>query len=101
MDSLYDDTYDGLRWRYGLQHRPISQYFIGTNGSSDLPHPILFSHRFSRDPRFPHGEADWAVEIPPRLAEHHSLVLISAPSLPSGAALDRSEEHTSELQSLR
>jgi hypothetical protein len=73
---LYHDEYSGPRWTYGLQHRPISAYFIGREGSGDLPHPILFSHRPSRDPRFPHGEADWGCEIPSDLAERHSLVLI-------------------------
>ena len=56
MPALLDDTYTGPRWRYGLQHRPISYYVIGT-GDGPLPHPILFSHRSSDDPRFPHGEA--------------------------------------------
>lgn len=77
--TLYDDTYTGARWRYGLVHRPIYTYFIGRNGSSELPHPIMFSHRWSSDPvRFPHGEADWACELPADLAEHHSLVLIGS-----------------------
>ncbi len=35
MTTLYDDTYTGPRWRYGLQHRPISNYFIGRG---DGPH---------------------------------------------------------------
>ena len=78
--SLEDDTYPGPRWRYGLMHRPISAYFIGRNGSGDLPHPILFSHRPSRDPRFPHGEADWPCELAADVASHHSLVLVAAPT---------------------
>jgi hypothetical protein len=68
----FDDTYTGPRWRYGLQHRPISQYITGTS----IPLPILFSHRPSRDPRFPHGEANWPCELPDDAAEHHGLVLI-------------------------
>lgn len=75
--TLYDDTYEGPRWRYGLEHRPISQYVIGRNGSGDIPHPILCSHRWSRDRRFPHGEADWPIELTEAQARHHSLVLIS------------------------
>jgi len=78
MPTLCDDSYTGPRWRYGLVHRPISAYFLGRDGSGDLPHPILFSHRASRDPRFPHGEADWPCELAPDVASHHSLALISA-----------------------
>ena len=77
--ALYDDTYDGPRWRYGLEHRPISNYVIGRNGSSDIPHPILFSHRPSQDRRFPHGEADWPCELSPEQSRHYSLVLVSGP----------------------
>jgi len=80
MPTLEDDTYAGPRWRYGLVHRPISAYFIGRDGSGDLPHPILHSHRPSRDRRFPHGEADWPCELPADVAERHSLVLVSAPT---------------------
>jgi hypothetical protein len=76
MATFCDDTYTGPRWRYGLQHRPISSYFLGRDGSARIPHPILFSHRQSRDPRFPHGTADWPVELPEEEARHHSLVLI-------------------------
>lgn len=71
--SLHDDLYTGPRWRYGLQHRPITSYFnVGS-----FPDPILFSHRWSDNPRFPHGEADWPCEIPADEASHHSLELIS------------------------
>lgn len=81
--SLYDDTYKGPRWRYGLEHRPITQYFnVGT-----FPDPILFSDR--PDPRFPyHGTADWPCEIPEEEARHHSLVLVSAPALLDRARLE-------------
>lgn len=75
MPILYDDTYHGPRWRYGLLHRPISSYFIG-RGDGPLPHPILFSHRPSADPRFPHGEADWPCKLPEDQARHHGLVLV-------------------------
>lgn len=80
MATHFHDEYTGPRWTYGLLHRPISAYFIGSCGSGDLPHPILFSHRPSRDPRFRlHGEADWPCELPPDVARHHSPVLVSAP----------------------
>ena len=76
MGNLEDDSYHGPRWRYGLLHRPITAYVIGRNGSGNIPHPILFSHRPSNDPRFPHGEADWPFELPENEARHHSLVLV-------------------------
>ena len=88
MAVLFDDTYHGPRWRYGLQHRPISSYIIGM-GDDPLPRPILFSHRASKDPRFPHGEADWPCEIPPDVSEHHGLVLVEAPVLLDPVAYDR------------
>jgi hypothetical protein len=81
MAMLYHDTYTGPRWRYGLQHRPISAYFLGRDGSGDLPHPILFSHRPTPGDRVhPHGVADWPCEIPPDVARHHGLVLVAAPA---------------------
>lgn len=68
--ALYDDTYTGPRWRYGLEHRPLANYF-----NLSFPDPILFSDR--PDPRFRYyGTADWPCEIPEEEARHHSLVLI-------------------------
>ena len=79
-EYIFSAAYSGPRWRYGLQHRPITAYLTG-RGDGDLPYPILFSHRPSNDPRFPHGEADWSVELPADVARHHSLVLVSSPTL--------------------
>lgn len=72
--TLYDDTYTGPRWRYGLEHRPLTNYFnVGS-----FPDPILFSNR--PDPRFPyHGTAEWPCRIPIEEARHHSLVLVEWP----------------------
>lgn len=72
-DLLFDDTYTGPRWRYGLQHRPISSYF----GMASLPAPILFTHRPSDDPRFPHGTAEWPCQIPADQAAQLGLVELS------------------------
>jgi hypothetical protein len=77
----FHDTYTGPRWRYGLMHRPISVHVLGRGSSADIPQPILFSHRPSRDPRFPHGEADWPCELAVDVSEDHGLVLVSEPSL--------------------
>lgn len=85
MADLYDDTYHGARWRYGLLHRPITAYLTVRS----IPHPILFSHRQSAE--YPHGTADWPVELPEAEARHHSLVLV-------GRVDDRSWELTQDLK---
>ena len=73
--ALYDDTYTGPRWTYGLEHRPIVNYF-----NLSFPDPILFSNR--PDPRFRYyGTADWPCEIPEEEARHHSLVLLKSPDV--------------------
>jgi hypothetical protein len=73
MAALYDDSYSGPRWRYGLLHRPLANYF-----NLSFPDPILFSDR--PDPRFPYyGTAEWPCEIPEEEAWHHSLVLLTTP----------------------
>lgn len=71
MPYLFDDTYTGPRWRYGLTLRPLAQ-----NGNSLVGDWITLSDRRSRDPRFPHGTADWPRELLPEQAKHHGLVLI-------------------------
>ena len=71
--ALYDDTYTGPRWRYGLEHRPLANYF-----NLSFPDPILHSDR--PDPRFRYyGTAEWPCEIPEDEARHHSLVLLGRP----------------------
>lgn len=45
-DLLFDDTYIGPRWRYGLMYRPL---VTGGGAPDDW---IVYSDRSSTDPRF-------------------------------------------------
>ena len=69
-EILFDDSYKGPRWRYGLTLRPITQYA----GALGLEEWIVFSDRPSDDPRFPHGTIDYAREIPESIAVAVDLV---------------------------
>lgn len=76
MATLYDDTYHGARWRYGLMYRPITQYMLARDLETDEKIPwILFSDRPSDDPRFrTFGTFDCAVELSPTTVKQFSLV---------------------------
>jgi len=76
MPALYDDTYDGPRWRYGLQYRGITQYMGCRDLETDEPIPwILYSGHKSADPRFrTFGTYDSAAELSARTCEQFSLV---------------------------
>lgn len=67
---VFDDTYTGPRWRYGLALRPISAHGPG----STIDDFIIYSHRPSTDPRCPHGEVDYPREIPEEIARRLNLV---------------------------
>lgn len=62
---LYDDTYFGPRWRYGLQYRGITNYMGCQDGETVIPW-IVFSGAKSDDPRFNFGTYDSAVELSPQ-----------------------------------
>lgn len=76
MDILYDDSYQGPRWRYGLQYRPITSYLGCRDLATDERIPwILFSGRPSADPRCrTFGTFDCAMELSPFTCEQFSLV---------------------------
>lgn len=76
MVTLYDDSYHGARWRYGLQYRAITNYLNCRDLETDEKIPwILFSDRPSDDPRCRRfGTFDCAVELSPRTATQFSLV---------------------------
>lgn len=76
IPALYDDTYDGPRWRYGLQYRAITQYMNCRDLVTDEPIPwILFSGRAHDDPRFRNfGTFDSALELSERTCDQFSLI---------------------------
>lgn len=62
--TLYDDTYEGLRWTYGLTYRPL--------GYANVPEGwIVFSDRKHTD--FPFGTIDYPFELTARLVESFQL----------------------------
>lgn len=93
--SPEDASYHGVRFRYGLQYRPITQVMGCRDLETDEKIPwILFSGRPSADPRFRQfGTFDCAVELSPRTCEQFSLV-------PLGRVDDRSWELTQDLKTL-
>jgi hypothetical protein len=68
-ELMFDDTYTGPRFRYGLPLRPLSSY--AGSQASDF---ILWSNR--THPTYPHGSACWPRELPARVAWDLDLVLI-------------------------
>jgi len=48
--TLFDATYRGARWRYGLRYRPLASWNVpdGWILGSDRPHP-----------EYPHGTVDY------------------------------------------
>lgn len=74
--ALYDDTYDGPRWRYGLQYRGITQYMGCRDLETDELIPwVVFSGRKSDDPRFrTFGTYDAAMELSAFTCKQFSLV---------------------------
>ena len=63
---LYDDTYHGPRWRYGLTLRPIG---------AGIPRGfIVFSGRKSTDPRCQFGTVDYPEPLDARTVEQLDLV---------------------------
>jgi hypothetical protein len=66
---LFDDLYEGPRWRYGLPSRHAVRYV----GSPAGPW-ILYSERPSDDPCFPFGTIDFPHEGPVDLARVLDLV---------------------------
>ncbi|HAM57622.1 MAG TPA: hypothetical protein DCQ64_20295 [Candidatus Rokubacteria bacterium] len=67
-ETLYDDTYTGDRWTYGLTYRPLgyAQVPAGFIVWSDRPHP---------DFRF--GTIDYPEPLPERVAQQASLTLVA------------------------
>lgn len=63
---LYDDTYRGLRYRYGLQYRPV--------GAGTPAGWVTFSDRPSDDPRCPFGTLDYPRELTPDEVKAFQLV---------------------------
>jgi len=56
MTQLYDDTYSGPRWRYGLTYRPL------VTGTANVPKGwIIWSDRPHAD--FRHGTVDFPREL--------------------------------------
>lgn len=76
MATLYDDSYHGPRFRYGLTLRPITSYLGCRDLETDEVIPwILFSERPSEDPRCRRfGTFDCAVELSPATVRQFSLV---------------------------
>jgi len=67
---LFDDTYRGPRWRYGLTARHIVYHL-----ASPANDWIMYSERPSTDARFPFGTA----EYPRELSEHETRTLQLVP----------------------
>ena len=69
METLFDDTYTGPRWTYGLTYRPLA--------SAQVPDGwILWSER--NHPDFPHGTADYPFELSDRQVKSFELNFIEA-----------------------
>jgi hypothetical protein len=67
-DLIFDDTYRGPRWRYGLSRRHLVHY-LGTS----VADWILYSERHGEDPRFPFGTVDYPRPLPEEEARRHEL----------------------------
>lgn len=64
-EFIYDDEYDGPRWRYGLTYRPPS-------GSSLPSGWIIWSDRKSS--KFAHGTIEYPRELTPQEIAAYELV---------------------------
>jgi hypothetical protein len=64
---LYDDTYSGPRYRYGLVYRPLVFAQVPAGW-------IIFSNR--QDPNFRHGTVDYPFEISSEIVEAYQLVFV-------------------------
>ena len=65
----YDDIYTGVRWRYGLQYRPVS--------FGNVPKGwLVWSDR--EHPDYLHGTVDYPFEIPTATAEQMDMVPLGA-----------------------
>lgn len=74
MTTLFDDTYTGPRWTYGLTYRPL--------GYAQVPDGwIVFSNRDHPDFRF--GTVDYPNELHPDTVRQTQLTLVDSP--PDGA----------------
>jgi hypothetical protein len=67
-DLLYDDTYRGPRYTYGLRYRPLgyAQVPPGWIIRSDRPHP-----------EYPHGTVDYPRPLSPEEARGYELTLVA------------------------
>lgn len=65
---LFDDTYAGPRWRYGLPRRHLVSYL-----ATPVSGWILYSERRIDDPRFPFGTIDYPRELTDAEARQHVL----------------------------
>ena len=65
---LYDDTYTGPRFTYGLTYRPLAQ--------SQVPDDwIIWSNKEHKD--FPFGTIDYPFEVAPEKVKSFQLIQIS------------------------
>ena len=71
-EVLWNDTYQGSRYTYALQLRPMSMFNLPSAYAEEV---IYLSHRTHPDYR--HGTVDYAVRLPDEVAEHFDLKLIS------------------------
>lgn len=68
-ELLFDDSYHGPRWKYGLQYRPL---VTGGGAPDDF---IVYSDRSSTDPRFRlFGTVDYPRELSDGEIESYQLV---------------------------
>jgi hypothetical protein len=77
---LYDDTYTGPRWTYGLTSRPLGYARVPTGWiiSSDRPHP-----------RYRFATVDFPIPVPPEQAERFGLELVRGPADPGRGGRER------------
>ena len=69
---IFDDTYDGPRWRYGLNHRPLD--------SLSMPRGfILFSDR--EHPHYRFGTVDYPRELSPDEQVDYQIVFVERVAL--------------------
>jgi len=69
VPPIFDDEYQGPRFRYGLRYRPLSTWNVpaGWIVGSARPHPD-----------FAHGTVDYPREVPPDLVEGYELELVAS-----------------------
>lgn len=66
--DLWDDTYDGPRWRYGLTLRPFGPY---------MPRDGLILGSWDRDGRFAFGTVAYARPLTQFQVDQFSLVQVN------------------------